>query len=329
MPAWAARPGWICPPARTSSGPSIRRPPSSYGRRGTPGAQAGLNPPLAIAGAGHNDWPALVDDGQLHGPHRSGLLAGPVAQGDAVARQAKVLGVVVDGPQVLHREFLDDRRSRHDRNRLTDERRRLYGSLRYLSFLFLISGLAALIYQIVWQRVLYAAFGVNIESITIIVSIFMLGLGLGSLVGGLLALILASEGELVWAAGVVVLCGILDSLGLPGGSGHLGLQRSPGPGRPETGLLRRQAGRRGGHRLTAGRRDHHVRVGQRLVAIPTDHRGSTHAACCTKRGPNDWNSGRDAVVAHRATAAEGSGRCPCSPSAVARRGARFVGGWPP
>ena len=68
-----------------------------------------------------------------------------------------------------------------------DERRTLYASLGYLSFLFLISGLAALIYQIVWQRVLYAAFGVNIESITIIVSIFMFGLGLGSLVGGLLA----------------------------------------------------------------------------------------------------------------------------------------------
>ena len=67
------------------------------------------------------------------------------------------------------------------------ERRALYASLGYLSFLFLISGLAALIYQIVWQRVLYAAFGVNIESITIIVSIFMFGLGLGSLVGGLLA----------------------------------------------------------------------------------------------------------------------------------------------
>jgi hypothetical protein len=68
-----------------------------------------------------------------------------------------------------------------------DERRTLYASLGYLSFLFLISGLAALIYQIVWQRVLYAAFGVNIESITIIVSIFMFGLGLGSLVGGILA----------------------------------------------------------------------------------------------------------------------------------------------
>jgi predicted membrane-bound spermidine synthase len=35
--------------------------------------------------------------------------------------------------------------------------------------------------------VLFAAFGVNIESITIVVSLFMFGLGLGSLAGGLLA----------------------------------------------------------------------------------------------------------------------------------------------
>jgi len=57
----------------------------------------------------------------------------------------------------------------------------------YLAFLFLISGFAALIYQIVWQRALFTAFGVNIESITIIVSLFMFGLGLGALVGGLLS----------------------------------------------------------------------------------------------------------------------------------------------
>ncbi len=60
-------------------------------------------------------------------------------------------------------------------------------SLGWLSFLFLLSGVAALIYQIVWQRLLFAAYGVNIESVTIIVSIFMFGLGVGSLVGGILS----------------------------------------------------------------------------------------------------------------------------------------------
>ena len=53
--------------------------------------------------------------------------------------------------------------------------------------LFFCSGFAALIYQIVWQRALFQAFGVNIESVTIIVSIFMSGLGVGSLAGGILS----------------------------------------------------------------------------------------------------------------------------------------------
>lgn len=58
---------------------------------------------------------------------------------------------------------------------------------RLMLVLFLCSGFSALIYQIVWQRALFQAFGVNIESITIIVSIFMLGLGIGSLTGGMLS----------------------------------------------------------------------------------------------------------------------------------------------
>lgn len=49
---------------------------------------------------------------------------------------------------------------------------------------FLVSGFSALLYQIVWQRSLFALFGINIESVTLIVTAFMLGLGLGSLAGG-------------------------------------------------------------------------------------------------------------------------------------------------
>src|SRR5271155_1309415 len=56
-----------------------------------------------------------------------------------------------------------------------------------LILLFLVSGAAALIYQICWQRLLFESVGVDIESVTIIVSAFMLGLGLGSLAGGELA----------------------------------------------------------------------------------------------------------------------------------------------
>lgn len=53
--------------------------------------------------------------------------------------------------------------------------------------LFFISGFPALLYQIVWQRALFTIYGVNIESVTVIVSAFMAGLGLGSLAGGKLS----------------------------------------------------------------------------------------------------------------------------------------------
>jgi predicted membrane-bound spermidine synthase len=53
-----------------------------------------------------------------------------------------------------------------------------------LYVVFLASGFAALLYQVVWQRSLFAIYGINIESVTIVVTAFMLGLGLGSLAGG-------------------------------------------------------------------------------------------------------------------------------------------------
>lgn len=56
--------------------------------------------------------------------------------------------------------------------------------LPFVYAVFLLSGFAALTYQVVWQRSLEAIYGVNIESVTIVVSAFMLGLGLGSFVGG-------------------------------------------------------------------------------------------------------------------------------------------------
>src|SRR5947207_5455318 len=53
--------------------------------------------------------------------------------------------------------------------------------------LFFISGFPALIYQIVWERALFAIYGVNVESVTVVVTGFMLGLGFGSLLGGYLS----------------------------------------------------------------------------------------------------------------------------------------------
>ncbi|MEI6259617.1 MAG: spermidine synthase [Deltaproteobacteria bacterium] len=69
-----------------------------------------------------------------------------------------------------------------------EQRARTFHSFQWLSFLFFLSGFAALIYQIVWQRVLFSSFGVNIECVTITVSLFMFGLGIGSLVGGMLSM---------------------------------------------------------------------------------------------------------------------------------------------
>jgi predicted membrane-bound spermidine synthase len=53
--------------------------------------------------------------------------------------------------------------------------------------LFFASGFAALLYQIAWQRMLFSWYGVDLDSVSVIVSIFMLGLGLGAIIGGWLA----------------------------------------------------------------------------------------------------------------------------------------------
>jgi spermidine synthase len=57
----------------------------------------------------------------------------------------------------------------------------------WIYLVFFVSGFAALLYQIVWQRALYAIYGINIESVTMVVTAFMLGLGLGSIAGGVVS----------------------------------------------------------------------------------------------------------------------------------------------
>lgn len=53
--------------------------------------------------------------------------------------------------------------------------------------IFFVSGFPALLYQLIWQRSLFAIYGINVESVTVIVAAFMCGLGLGSLGGGWLS----------------------------------------------------------------------------------------------------------------------------------------------
>lgn len=56
-----------------------------------------------------------------------------------------------------------------------------------LSAVFFFSGFSSLIYQVVWQRVLTLYYGVGSVSITLIVGVYMAGLGIGGLLGGFLA----------------------------------------------------------------------------------------------------------------------------------------------
>ena len=49
---------------------------------------------------------------------------------------------------------------------------------------FVISGISALLYQLIWQRSLLMLYGSNTESVALVVAAFMLGLGLGSIAGG-------------------------------------------------------------------------------------------------------------------------------------------------
>lgn len=52
---------------------------------------------------------------------------------------------------------------------------------------FFLSGFAAVLYQVIWQRLLVFFSGADVYSITIIVAAFMAGLGLGNVAGGKLA----------------------------------------------------------------------------------------------------------------------------------------------
>src|ERR1700761_7347798 len=97
---------------------------------------------------------------------------------------------------------------------------RLPAWTRILCVLFFFSGFPALIYQLTWQRELFRIFGVNSESVTIVVTAFMLGLGLGSLAGGWVSqrrgislLPLLASIELATAAFGIVSLGVFEKVG--------------------------------------------------------------------------------------------------------------------
>ncbi len=77
---------------------------------------------------------------------------------------------------------------------------------------FLASGVAALVYQVVWQRILALHTGMGITSIALIVSAFMAGLGLGSHAGGVLSARVDPPRALRLFAVIELLVGLFASL---------------------------------------------------------------------------------------------------------------------
>ena len=73
--------------------------------------------------------------------------------------------------------------------------------------LFLLSGAAALVYQVAWQRLLALHSGVGLYSVAIIVAAFMAGLGIGSHQGGRLSTRMSARRALVAFAVLELLIG--------------------------------------------------------------------------------------------------------------------------
>jgi spermidine synthase len=55
---------------------------------------------------------------------------------------------------------------------------------RTLFLLFFLSGFCSLLYQVVWMRLAFASFGVITPVMSVVISVFMLGLAIGSWAGG-------------------------------------------------------------------------------------------------------------------------------------------------
>src|SRR5882672_6868249 len=55
---------------------------------------------------------------------------------------------------------------------------------RLLFLLFFVSGFCSLVYQVVWTRLAFASFGIITPVLSVVISVFMLGLSIGSWAGG-------------------------------------------------------------------------------------------------------------------------------------------------
>src|SRR3989449_5753475 len=115
---------------------------------------------------------------------------------------------------------------------------------RAYSLLFLLSGATGLVYELLWVRLLYQAFGSTVQSVTTVVAAYMGGLGLGAwllgrradrharpaaLYGGLEVAIgvFGLVSPLVLSLAHRVYIAAAGALG-PGGGGGVGLRVPPG-----------------------------------------------------------------------------------------------------
>ena len=103
----------------------------------------------------------------------------------AARTTSRDLGAVPRGAARVPIEVLDhggsSPRSRVQRGRVGDDPSR---PLLVIHVLFFLSGLSALIYQVAWVRLFGRVFGNTTYSASLVVAVFMLGLGVGSLVTG-------------------------------------------------------------------------------------------------------------------------------------------------
>jgi spermidine synthase len=79
-------------------------------------------------------------------------------------------------------------------------------------FVFILSGASALVYQLAWQRSLLMIYGSNAESVAMVVSAFMVGLGIGSICGGEISK--RAVPLVLFFAGAEVLIGVYGSFSL-------------------------------------------------------------------------------------------------------------------
>ncbi len=82
---------------------------------------------------------------------------------------------------------------------------------RVLFFLFFFSGFASLVYQVVWTRMAFASFGIITPVLSVVLSVFMLGLAVGSWAGGRFIVSLVKKTGLsaaVFYAGAELLIGL-------------------------------------------------------------------------------------------------------------------------